>query len=442
MSSSSVCLPESCPADKAFFAFLRVLFRTIEIGMVRRFSLIVRWVREKGNILKSHKKYDVLIIGSGITGLACARRLSQLGQKSIAVIDPSPTKGASWHCAGIAAGGQSDLYTRASHAHGADFAKEFWTFGDSAYFQLRDFVLSTNVSHRLLRKVRLATTSHEEKEMRLAHEQMVAAQLNSSLIEPRQTSAFPVPLTSRTKLIEDEGALSLVCDPAALREALARETANVDLISSVAHKVSVNDSHVTVETSGDVIEGEVVVLANHLAIGELLPQMRSSIVSVADQYVSVAIECDKNLPWEDISFQANLGYEWGYFVRESAHHVRGAIGGGRYLRPMAGIEATSAVVEPKITAHLLEQLQKTFTFAHSVRVEGKGTAGLDCRPCDELPIVGPMYGEPRILMATGYMGQGLTMGFLSGRCLAELIVSGKSAALPRRLWPERLRGLE
>jgi glycine/D-amino acid oxidase-like deaminating enzyme len=53
-----------------------------------------------------------------------------------------------------------------------------------------------------------------------------------------------------------------------------------------------------------------------------------------------------------------------------------------------------------------------------------------------------MFGEGRILVATGFMGQGLTQGFFAGRCLAELVAHGAAAALPRRLWPERLRSLE
>jgi glycine/D-amino acid oxidase-like deaminating enzyme len=72
----------------------------------------------------------------------------------------------------------------------------------------------------------------------------------------------------------------------------------------------------------------------------------------------------------------------------------------------------------------------------------QSTAGLDCRPCDELPIIGPMFGESRILVGTGYMGLGLSWGFLAGKCLANLVAKGKSPMLPSRLTPARLRSLE
>ena len=49
--------------------------------------------------------------------------------------------------------------------------------------------------------------------------------------------------------------------------------------------------------------------------------------------------------------------------------------------------------------------------------------------------------DHRIFLATGYMGSGLTMGYLAGQCMAELILTGACPKLPRRLWPERLRSL-
>jgi glycine/D-amino acid oxidase-like deaminating enzyme len=53
-----------------------------------------------------------------------------------------------------------------------------------------------------------------------------------------------------------------------------------------------------------------------------------------------------------------------------------------------------------------------------------------------------MYGNGRMLVACGYMGTGLSWGFLAGKCLADLIASGHAKDLARSLWPERLRSLE
>jgi glycine/D-amino acid oxidase-like deaminating enzyme len=67
---------------------------------------------------------------------------------------------------------------------------------------------------------------------------------------------------------------------------------------------------------------------------------------------------------------------------------------------------------------------------------------LDINPCDEIPIAGPMYGRGRLLVAAGFLGLGLSQGFLAGRCLADLVKDGRCDDLPRQLWPERLRSME
>src|ERR1700710_2263527 len=45
---------------------------------------------------------DVIVIGGGVIGLACAWRLSQRG-RSVTIIDPAPGSGATWTAAGMLA---------------------------------------------------------------------------------------------------------------------------------------------------------------------------------------------------------------------------------------------------------------------------------------------------------------------------------------------------
>ena len=189
---------------------------------------------------------------------------------------------------------------------------------------------------------------------------------------------------------------------------------------------------------GKTWRAEIVVLACHLAIAKFLPTLEEALVPVADQWSrigqngSALCELDVGTFWS-----AGHGYEWG--GRTASGEL--VAGGARYLRPMAGIGASAASYETSIAEHLEKKLGETFVNMPAASLE-PGNGELDCRPCDELPIVGPMFGESRLLLATGYMGNGLVLGFMAGRCLAELIVHGKSDVLPRRLWPERLRTME
>ena len=87
------------------------------------------------------------------------------------------------------------------------------------------------------------------------------------------------------------------------------------------------------------------------------------------------------------------------------------------------------------------QVAKTFTGLKAVTLKSVHSA-LGIRPCDELPIIGPMFGDSRILLSTGYMGSGLAMGFGGGKAVSELILSGRCHWLPYGLHPQRLRTLE
>jgi glycine/D-amino acid oxidase-like deaminating enzyme len=186
------------------------------------------------------------------------------------------------------------------------------------------------------------------------------------------------------------------------------------------------------------VRAQLVIVAAHLGTRQLVPELHDALVSVADQWLEVELAgAPGGGDLTGVQFSANHTYEWGVFNAPA----RVALGGGRYLRPLAGIEAAEAPVESKITGHLLAQLGKTFVGAEGARARAS-TACLDIRPCDELPVIGPMFGDGRVLVAAGFMGAGLTQGFLAGRCLAELVRGGKAQALPRRLWPERLRTLE
>ena len=165
--------------------------------------------------------------------------------------------------------------------------------------------------------------------------------------------------------------------------------------------------------------------------------MSAAIVAVADQWTEFQLTDSLPPAWRNVTFTANHANEWG--VAGETNSLR--LGGGRYLRPLAGNEALKSETLAKIMVHLSQQLNQTLTFGRDA-VPLTSSSAMDIRPCDELPIIGPMFGNGRILLGTGYMGAGLALGFFAGRCLADLITLGHCDALPRSVWPERLRTLE
>ena len=107
----------------------------------------------------------------------------------------------------------------------------------------------------------------------------------------------------------------------------------------------------------------------------------------------------------------------------------------------AGIGDAKPYIDNKISSYLSQRFTDYLPKLRDRLQLVTTTALIGVRPCDELPIIGPMYGNDRLLFACGYLGNGLSWGFQAGKCLAELITEGQSATLPRQLWPERLRSM-
>jgi len=385
--------------------------------------------------------FDIIIIGAGVTGLSCAAHLQGQG-RSVALVEShgshEGSDRASFNSAGLIFGGQSDNFTRVSHAHGAAFARELWTYGDYCFDQLTDFLGQHEIPWQRHRRLRLITSAHELKESTLAVEQLKSAGFRVELVSVDSKPRADLPsCLPRVVAIQDDGDRGGWVDPRALLSALDKTCIGTTRINTMAMSVEPGAQGVIVrDHQGQTFKAEIVVVAAHLHTGALLPALHDVLISVAEQWCLVETPDRKSWSSPGIVFSANHGYEWGVTV--SPHQV--VLGGGRYLRPLAGIEAKEASVLPKITAHLIDQAEKTYPWGQELKVISE-TAGLDCRPCDELPVIGPMYGEPRVLLAAGYMGAGLTMGYGAGKCLSELVLTGRSSSLPRRLWPERLRSL-
>lgn len=382
---------------------------------------------------KAAKKYPVIVVGSGVTGLSTAAHLTQLGIRDGLIVGEDG--GVSEIAAGSLQGSQADNFTRLMTAHGADFAAEFWRFGENAFDAAEQFLKKNRVKLAKGRRLRFVVSREELVEVEEAVAALQAAGFAASLRKPRADDA----LTARVLAVQDDGDRSAYVNVNAFLQSLeknhtwSKKRAHVDKIQSHASGVSVFLS------DGSEVQAETIVLANHIHIGRHTPSLREAFISIADQYL--ILDCKtfpKSIRKPGFSLSCFHGYEWGVTLGPKSL----AWGGGRFLRPLAGIGAETARVDEKVTTYLLNSIEKTFVGVKAQDLSMIAAhAGLDCRPCDELPIIGPMFGDDRILMGGGYSGTGLTLGFYAGKCLADLLHTGRSKELPHRLWPQRLRSL-
>ena len=377
--------------------------------------------------------FNIVIVGSGVTGLSTAYHLHQAGTEKIAVLTAPRQTPFSTKSAGIVSGGLSDNFTRITNAHGLSFAQEIWSFANSGFDSVMNFAKEYAIPCHSKRRIRLIVDEHELREAEQAVKELQSVGLEGSLHQPGK---FPylANLAPRVLAVQDEGERGAWLDLTQFTQALRENSSALEIPTSLLSFEKSSRGLVLNLKNGLEISTEFLVLACHTQIAHFLPTLKEALVTYADQWSDVEAP-DLPKSEDGIVFSAHHGYEWGILQEKRLH-----FGGGRYLRKLAGIGAKEASVIPRIVDHMREQLQKTFTWGANT-LFSHTTPILDIWPCDELPVIGPMFGEDRILLSTGYMGTGLSLGFQAGRCLAEIILHGNSSQLARRLWPERLRTL-
>lgn len=377
------------------------------------------------------KTSDVIILGAGISGLSVAYHLSTLGINSIQVL--GERSGQSFQIPGYAVGGQLDNFTRFSHAYGTDFATAMWRFANDGLQNLKVFCNDNKIAYHQGDFMRIAATPAEMTELKKAVEQMSAAGLNPKLrVDASEWS-------KQVLGVQIEASNAICLQPNALLENLQNRKVQHDATTAV--RFDKVDGKIAVKAkNGKSYQAEFLVLANHLSASTLLPGLREVLISYADQWFEVELQQVKGLEHIPVGsyFSAQHGYYWG--VRSAPNKM--CLGGARFLRQYAGIGASESRFVSKAEIATIEKFKSLIASnGFDVIKVDRRTGLLGCRPCDELPLIGPLPSADRVLISTGFMGSGITWAFQGARVIAELIANGQSTMMPRQLWPERLRSL-
>lgn len=373
--------------------------------------------------------YDIAIIGSGITGLSTAHHLGTNNDLRICMSSDEEAEAPSTSTlsANMITGGLIDNFTRITQRHGPEKAQAAWAYSHHAYDAVLAFAKSHEIETKEGARIRLIETEDELTECKKAVDQLNAAGFKSRMETP--------PTSSKVLLGQqiDEAKAAFI-DHQKLLNVLKESTRRHAHIGKTL-TVTRESQYFKVASEHETIHAEVVIYANHLGVRKSIPGLAEALVSSQDQWQRMKSKNGK-LPFPVGSLLTwRHGHYWAHVEAEDQI----CMGGARFMRPLAGFEAEQAELSDEIAKHLPEAWAKYFPdLPLSDAFESK--AGLDIRPCDEIPVVGPMFGQTGVFLAAGYMGQGLSLGFKAGQSLAKIVL-GKSDELPRFFWPERHRSL-
>ena len=403
--------------------------------------------------MAAQKQHSVAILGDDMAALSIAYHLIQLG-----ILDITLVKGVSSRLekySGFVCGGLLENFTRTSEAHGDEFASELWRLGDEAYATLKQFSRSLKIPYFEGPRLRFITSEAEHIECtkavaKLKKNGWAKASLESSASPKIAEYGLGKTFDSRVTHVQTDGTKGGFVDAVTLctkLEAIIQET-----IGSKGSSSGVPEPGKTsLQYWQD--RAELVVVTDQSLLLKELGALSEALVPVSDQWmelpcgtgsqirVNSKVGAKTGMPTgmqtiAGLCYSGNHTYEWGVITPWNSLRA----GGSRFLRPLAGIGEPDPQLLDKVAKHIATTARQTLTSTHFGEPLHHHLVR-ELQTCDELPLVGPLFGDATVLIATGFMGQDLTLGLLAGQYLAKLIATGESAIVPRRLWPERLRTL-
>jgi glycine/D-amino acid oxidase-like deaminating enzyme/nitrite reductase/ring-hydroxylating ferredoxin subunit len=365
---------------------------------------------------------DVLIAGAGITGLTAALKLRQAGKKVIVADLNSPgfgtTGGTSAHINTFA----DTTYTEVRQSFGADAAKQFAKAVLDGFQIISDNIKQLNISCDFEDKPGYLYAETEEEEKQLDDIYKGALDVG---VEMSYTEDAPLkPAYLKALLIPNQAQFH----PLKYLQALAKEFTEIGGIILEDTKIeslnSTDGRHECKFKNGSVTASHVF-YATHVPPGLNLFNFRCA------PYRSYVMAFKlKSGQYPDALI---------YDMQEPYHYIRTHEVDGEQLLLVGGEDHKTGHDDPEKAFKALEKYTSKYYNISSVKYKWSSQYYI---PVDGLPYVGQMpLAAKGIYCATGYNGNGMMLGSISGSIVADLILDKKNE-LSDLFNPSRLKPIE
>ncbi|MCA2958779.1 MAG: FAD-binding oxidoreductase [Silvanigrellales bacterium] len=408
---------------------------------------------------------DVCIVGAGALGLFAARELLAGGARVVLLEASKVNLGG----LGVFWPSPNDPPTRAEVAHGHEMASYLCEVHAHGLALARKASFADTLAWQEAQAFRYGLEPFERDELQKA------SGLENFGLTPRLA---PLGVQDNTPLFQESHSALLLDDTESWRrtllEGLVRAGARV--FHEKASRLVETTTGVRLETDRNrLVEAEIAVLGTASGTGTLLDAYSEILVPMTDALF--LWERDKksspsSQPAERTSARAVRppvqappstsplcwrGHNGHVAIAWNPHDPKFPlrISGPRFLWPGAGVGLVkNGALDARLRTRALDfHRAKTLPFVARclgfstwealARREGlvfhSARFGVDCLPCDELPVVGEYGRWGRVLGASGFLASGLSAQLASARMLADLVETGTSSRLHPLLSPRRFR---
>jgi gamma-glutamylputrescine oxidase len=360
--------------------------------------------------LEGDVEVEACVIGGGVGGLSCARRLAQLGIETVLLEAGTVAGGASGRNGGFLIAGTAAFHNDAREQYGAERARAMYARTLAAQQDI--FALAAELgADEAVRKVGLLRLAVSEEEAEHVRDHAAALRADGFPGETVEREDLP-PALQRSGLVacltDHDGALH----PARWYRLLAgaAETAGARICegSAVRGPVSAPDEGPVVTQHGSVRARHVVVAADG-ALPALLPEYGGRVRSRRLHMVAT----EPLPPTLDRLVYARWGYEY-LQQRPDGRILAGGFSDVDADDSYTDSDAGSPAIWERVETYLREDLGATGAVTHR-------WAGVVGYSGDSLPYVGEVPGRTGLYVSGGYSGVGNVPGFMCGRDLADTI---------------------
>jgi gamma-glutamylputrescine oxidase len=344
---------------------------------------------------------DVIVIGGGVTGCACAWRLADAGLRVRLHEQRRIAGGASGRNGGFALRGASVSYDVAVRSLGRTQARALMASTEAGLERLEGLA---GDAFRRVGSLRLAADDQELERLRAEH---AALQADGFAVEWVERLEPPLDRLYRGGILHPgDGALQ----PARWVRLLAQlaEHAGVEILEETPIDVAAAER-----------DADAVVVATDGFTAALLPELAGAIRPTRGQVIATE-------PLPKLLYPRPHYARDGFDYWQQLPDGRLVLGGQRdasIATESTDVEETTSVIQNRLAALAHDLTGRPPAISHR-------WAGIWGTTPDGLPLVGLVPGRERTWIAAGYSGHGNVLGLVCGELLADVLLGRPDELLP------------